>query len=155
MSIQQICEVDVLSLAHDDCVMWLWTTNLHMREAFGVLDAWGFRHVTIVTWAKDRMGFGLWLRNQTEHCLFAVRGKPIVNLTTQTTILNAPSCAGIRKSRASFTIWSKASARHRAMPICSPATAITPSGIATVMKRRQRWRQRNDPPRKAPEPPQK
>lgn len=99
MSIKQICEVDVPSLAHDDCILWLWTTNLHMREAFGVLDAWGFRHLTILTWAKDRMGFGLWLRNQTEHCLFAVRGKPIVSLTTQTTILNAPTRGHSEKPR--------------------------------------------------------
>ena len=52
-----------------------------MREAFTALDAWGFTQKTILTWAKDRMGMGDWLRGQTEHCLMAVRGKPIVELT--------------------------------------------------------------------------
>jgi len=36
------------------------------------------------------MGTGDWLRGQTEHCLMAVRGKPIVQLTNQTTLLHGP-----------------------------------------------------------------
>ncbi len=64
-----------------------------MRDAFSVVEAWGFRHRTILTWAKDRMGTGDWLRGQTEHCLMAVRGKPVVTLTNQTTLLQ---CADAR-----------------------------------------------------------
>jgi N6-adenosine-specific RNA methylase IME4 len=60
-----------------------------MREAFAVLDAWGFKQKTILTWAKDCMGMGDWLRGKTEHCLMAVRGKPVVELTNQTTLLLA------------------------------------------------------------------
>lgn len=90
MSIAQICAVDVSSLAHEDCLLWLWTTNHHMREAFTALDAWGFKQKTILTWVKDRMGMGDWLRGQTEHCLMAVRGKPVVELTNQTTLLHGP-----------------------------------------------------------------
>jgi N6-adenosine-specific RNA methylase IME4 len=89
MSIAQICALDVGAIAHDDCVLWLWTTNHHMREAFTVLDAWGFKQKTILTWAKDKIGMGDWLRGQTEHCLMAVRGKPVVELTNQPTILFA------------------------------------------------------------------
>ena len=55
MSIEQICAVDVPGIAHADCVLWLWTTNRHMREAFTVLDAWGFEHKTILTWAKEQI----------------------------------------------------------------------------------------------------
>jgi N6-adenosine-specific RNA methylase IME4 len=68
-----------------------------MREAFQVLDAWGFEQKTILTWAKERMGMGDWLRGQTEHCLLAVRGKPIVTLTNQTTLLHAPKRAHSQK----------------------------------------------------------
>lgn len=78
------------TLAHEDCVLWLWTTNAHMREAFEVVEAWGFEHKTILTWAKDRMGTGDWLRGQTEHCLLAVRGKPTLTLTNQTTLIGGP-----------------------------------------------------------------
>jgi len=42
-----------------------------------VLDAWGFEQKTILTWAKDKMGNGAWLRGQTEHCIMAVRETPL------------------------------------------------------------------------------
>ena len=90
MSIEEICAVDVASIAHTDSILWLWTTNHHMRQAFEVRDAWGFEQKTIRTWAKDRMGLGDWLRGKTEHCLLAVRGKPIVELGSQTTLLEGP-----------------------------------------------------------------
>jgi N6-adenosine-specific RNA methylase IME4/ParB-like chromosome segregation protein Spo0J len=89
LSIEQICAVDVAGIAHEDCILWLWTTNSHMRASYAVLDAWGFQSKTILTWAKDRMGTGDWLRGQTEHCHFAVRGNPTVTLTNQTTLLRA------------------------------------------------------------------
>jgi len=88
-SIADICKQPVPSIAAPDCILWLWTTNAHMREAFEVLAAWGFEPKTILTWAKDKMGTGDWLRGQTEHCIMAVRGKPVVTLTNQTTLLRA------------------------------------------------------------------
>ncbi|MGA7383594.1 MAG: MT-A70 family methyltransferase [Methylocella sp.] len=41
MSIAQICALNIGPLAHTDCLLWLSTTNHHIREAFTVLDAWG------------------------------------------------------------------------------------------------------------------
>ena len=90
MSIEQIQALDVASIAHEDCILWLWTTNHHMHEAFTVLDAWGFEQKTILTWVKDKMGTGDWLRGQSEHCLMAIRGKPIVELTNLTTLIHGP-----------------------------------------------------------------
>jgi len=92
MSIAEICAMGpkVRAIAHEDCILWLWTTNFHMPEAFLILDAWGFEPKTILTWLKDCIGRGNWLRGQTEHCLMAVRGKPTVELTNQSTVLRAP-----------------------------------------------------------------
>jgi N6-adenosine-specific RNA methylase IME4/ParB-like chromosome segregation protein Spo0J len=91
MSIEQICALDVGSIMHNDAILWFWTTNFHLRHAYKILDAWGFHDTpTMLTWAKDRMGNGHWLRGQTEHCIVAVRGKPTVTLTNQTTLLHAP-----------------------------------------------------------------
>src|SRR5262249_41805566 len=89
-SLADICKLPVASIAAPDCILWFWVTNHHMREAFAVLDAWGFEQRTILTWVKDKMGYGDWLRGQTEHCLMCIRGKPIVTLTNQTTVLHAP-----------------------------------------------------------------
>jgi N6-adenosine-specific RNA methylase IME4/ParB-like chromosome segregation protein Spo0J len=97
MSIAQICAMPVASIAHEDCILWLWTTNAHMCRVFSVLDAWGFAHKTILTWVKDRMGTGDWLRGQSEHCLMATRGKPTVQLTNQTTVLHGPVRAHSQK----------------------------------------------------------
>ncbi len=81
---------EVLVRAHDDSILWLWTTNAHLEHAFGIVREWGFAPKTVLTWAKDRMGLGDWLRGQTEHCLMGVRGKSVVNLTNQTTLLRGP-----------------------------------------------------------------
>lgn len=90
MSIAEICALDVGGIAHADCILWLWTTNHHMRQAFDVVEAWGFQQKTILTWAKNRIGYGDWLRGQTEHCLMCVRGKPIVEVGAISTLLPAP-----------------------------------------------------------------
>lgn len=93
MSIEEICALPVSSIMHTDSILWFWTTNFHMRLAFKVLDAWGFHQTpTILTWAKDHANpfWGFWLRGQTEHCILATRGKPVVTLTDQSTLLLAP-----------------------------------------------------------------
>jgi len=77
MDIEEIKALPVTYIAEDNAILWLWTTNAHLRIAFGVVEAWGFEYKTLLTWVKDRMGTGEWLRGQTEHCLLAVRGKPV------------------------------------------------------------------------------
>ena len=76
--------------AAKDCVLWLWTTHKFMRHSFALLDGWGFEDKVILTWVKDRMGTGRWLRSQSEFAIMAVRGKPQIALTNQTTVLHAP-----------------------------------------------------------------
>lgn len=90
MTTEAICALPVESVAHDDAILWLWTTNAHMRDAYDVIAAWGFEPKTILTWVKNRIGLGDWLRGQTEHCILAVRGKPVVTLTNQTTVIHGP-----------------------------------------------------------------
>ena len=90
MSLDEIELLPVPDLAHDDCILWLWTTNTHMQHAFRIAEAWGFESKTILTWVKDRLGAGSWLRGMTEHCLMCVKGKPTVTLTNQTTAIHGP-----------------------------------------------------------------
>lgn len=75
--------------AATDCIIWLWTTNRFMRQAYALLDTWGFQEKTILTWIKPRIGLGDWLRNCTEHCILATRGHPVVILKNQSTALLA------------------------------------------------------------------
>jgi N6-adenosine-specific RNA methylase IME4 len=97
MTLEEIAALPIASLACPDSIVWLWTTNAHMEEAFRILRGWGFEHKTILTWAKSHFGTGDWLRGQTEHCLMAVRGHPIVTLTNQSTVIHGPSREHSRK----------------------------------------------------------
>jgi len=99
LTVEQLKALPVPDHAEDDCVLWLWTTNAHLLcgedpsdltarpVAIDVVTSWGFRPVTILTWDKVHLGTGDWLRGQTEHCIMAVKGSPVVDLTNQTTII--------------------------------------------------------------------
>jgi hypothetical protein len=68
MTLDQIkaLKEDVLRVAHEDCILWLWTTNAHMRAALEVLDEWGFEHKTILTWVKRTPSIQEWERSHPE-----------------------------------------------------------------------------------------
>jgi N6-adenosine-specific RNA methylase IME4 len=87
MSLDEIAALNIP--AAQDCILWLWTTHKFMKHSFGLLEAWGFEDKMILTWVKNRMGIGSWLRSQSEFCIMAVKGKPLITLTNQTTVLQA------------------------------------------------------------------
>jgi N6-adenosine-specific RNA methylase IME4 len=100
MSIEQICTLDITSIMHADSILWFWVSNFHLRYAYQVLllDAWDFHQTpTMITWGKNKSNWGHWVFGQTEHAIMAVRGKPIVTLTNQTTLLHAPARAHSQK----------------------------------------------------------
>lgn len=88
MTISEIMDMEIP--AEENSVLWLWTTNAFLHEAYHIIEEWDFTPKTVLTWVKDRMGTGDWLRGKSEHCIMAIRGKPVIDLTNQTTILNAP-----------------------------------------------------------------
>jgi N6-adenosine-specific RNA methylase IME4 len=89
ITIEQACAMPVGSIMHDDSILWLWVTNFILVRGLHlpVLHAWGFKEKALVTWEKDSASTGIWLIGQTEHVIMAVRGKPVVTLTNQTTLL--------------------------------------------------------------------
>ena len=97
MDIEEIKAMPVAEIADENAILWLWTTNAHLRVAFDVLEAWGFEYKTLLTWVKDRMGTGEWLRGQSEHCMLAVRGKPVFLHGNHATVLEAPRREHSRK----------------------------------------------------------
>lgn len=55
MSLDAICELPVKDLAAKNCHLFLWTTGPGLRQAFRVIDAWGFRFSAIgFVWIKLR-----------------------------------------------------------------------------------------------------
>ena len=53
MSIDAIKALPVSTIAAKDCSLFLWITFPCMREAFSVIDAWGFTYKTVAfVWVK-------------------------------------------------------------------------------------------------------
>lgn len=90
MTIERIKAMPVSDLAEANAHLWLWVTNSVLREGYEVAEAWGFTVRSPLTWVKFRMGLGHYLRNATEHLLFATRGDAPVNFRSQPTWINAP-----------------------------------------------------------------
>jgi N6-adenosine-specific RNA methylase IME4 len=90
MTLERIKNMPVGQLAEDDAHLWLWVTNATLRDGYDVAEAWGFTVRSPLTWVKFRLGLGNYLRNATEHLLFATRGRAPVNFRSQPTWINAP-----------------------------------------------------------------
>lgn len=93
-----IDELMVLSIpGAENCILWLWTTNTFMHDAYHLLEAWAFEPKTILTWYKERTGVGHWLRGDTEHCILAVTGNPKITHVAQSSFLSAKARAHSEK----------------------------------------------------------
>ena len=77
MPIEDIKALPVSELAAEDCALFLWITMPMLHEAWGVMEAWGFRFVTTAfVWVKLSRksntvfwGPGHWTRANAELCL--------------------------------------------------------------------------------------
>jgi N6-adenosine-specific RNA methylase IME4 len=98
MSLDAMKAMPIAERAARDCVLYMWVTGFHMRYAYEVLDAWGFTHAPLIlVWTKDKFGKRQRLREICEFCIIAIKGKPVWNLTNQTTRLDAPVREDSRK----------------------------------------------------------
>lgn len=83
MSIEDICALPVEQVAADDAILFLWVYQPLLPEAFKVIEAWGFKYVSIAfVWrkltkhGKEHMSTGYYTRAGMEMVLIARRGKP-------------------------------------------------------------------------------
>ncbi len=81
MSLELIKEVPVGAHSAASAHLYLWVPNALVPEGIAVMQAWGFRYVSNIVWAKrrkdggpDGRGVGFYFRNVTELLLFGVRG---------------------------------------------------------------------------------
>lgn len=81
MSLDAIKAMDVKGVAAKDAHLYLWVPNALLVDGLAVMEAWGFRYVSNIVWAKrrkdggpDGRGVGFYFRNVTELLLFGVRG---------------------------------------------------------------------------------
>ena len=74
MSFEQIADLPVPEMCAKDSHRYLWVTNKNMAKGFELVERWGFRYVTCLTWCKPSLGARNYFRSSTEHILFCVRG---------------------------------------------------------------------------------
>jgi N6-adenosine-specific RNA methylase IME4 len=82
MSLDEIRNMPVLSLADEPSHLYLWVPNALLPAGLSVMAAWGFTYKTNIIWHKlrkdggsDGRGVGFYFRNVTEVLLFGTRGK--------------------------------------------------------------------------------
>jgi N6-adenosine-specific RNA methylase IME4 len=95
----KVCGRPVADLADKDAHIYLWITNRSLPKGFALLEAWGFRYVTCLTWGKPSYGMGNYYRGQTEHVLFGVRGSMLLKRKDVGTLLQAPRGPGGHSSK--------------------------------------------------------
>ena len=82
MGIKQIKELPIKDICHNDCILFMWATDSHLKEAIEVMEAWGFKYKTVgFVWVKQYesgsfcYNFAPYTLKSTELCLVGMRGK--------------------------------------------------------------------------------
>lgn len=99
MSLPQLLELPVGDLSDTDCHIYLWITNRSLPKGFGLLEKWGFRYITALTWVKPSFGMGNYFRGQTEHVLFGVKGSQPLKRKDVGTVFQAARGPGGHSSK--------------------------------------------------------
>jgi N6-adenosine-specific RNA methylase IME4 len=81
LSLQEILDIPVNSIAEDNCHLYLWVPNALLAEGLETMKKWGFTYKTNIVWYKirkdggpDGRGVGFYFRNVTEIVLFGIKG---------------------------------------------------------------------------------
>lgn len=98
MPLEEIKQLQVGSIAEKDCILFLWVTFPKLKEAFSVIEAWGFCYQTVAfVWIKQNkksptyfFGLGYWTRANAEICLLATKGKPKRNSNKVSQLIISP-----------------------------------------------------------------
>ena len=76
IKLEQLKQLDVPSIAAENCLLFLWTTGPHMANAILLGSAWGFEYKTIAfVWDKQVHNPGRYTLSQTEFVLVFKKGK--------------------------------------------------------------------------------
>lgn len=90
MSIDEIASLPVNSLADTNCHLYMWITNRSLPKGFALMEAFGFRYITCITWVKPHFGIGNYFRGQSEQILFGVKGSQPLLRKNAGTVFSAP-----------------------------------------------------------------
>ncbi len=89
MSLHELLNLPIPDLSDNDCHLYMWITNRSLPKGFQLIERWGFRYITMLTWPKPSFGMGNYFRGQTEHILFGVKGSQALKRKDAPTLLPA------------------------------------------------------------------
>lgn len=75
MTVEEITRFSVVDFADEEAHLYLWTINKYLRNAFDVLEAWGFRFHAVLVWKKPTGVAPFSFQFVNEFVLFGYRGK--------------------------------------------------------------------------------
>ena len=76
VTLEDLKQLPVWSIAARDCLLFLWATNPHLDQAIDLGKAWGFAWATVAfVWDKQKVNPGFYTLSQCELCLVFKRGK--------------------------------------------------------------------------------
>lgn len=87
MTREQLMALPVSKWTDKDCHIYCWVTNRSMPKVFTLMETWGFRYITLLTWPKPSFGLGNYFRGQTEHIAFGVKGSQQLKRKDASTLL--------------------------------------------------------------------
>tara|TARA_R100000231_G_scaffold137735_1_gene114624 strand:+ start:42 stop:1172 length:1131 start_codon:yes stop_codon:yes gene_type:complete len=100
MTVEQIKKIELPSA--NDSVLFLWTTHAFLRDSFDIMKHWGFEYKATIVWDKVKMGMGRNIRMQVEFCLLGVKGKPIIQGSSERDIITEARREHSRKPEAFY-----------------------------------------------------
>jgi len=76
VTLDDLKQLPVRSIAAQDCLLFMWATNPHLDQAIDLGKAWGFAWATVAfVWDKQKVNPGFYTLSQCELCLVFKKGK--------------------------------------------------------------------------------
>lgn len=75
MKLEDIKNLKVQNLTEENCVLFLWTIQKYLKNAFDVMQEWGFKYQRTITWDKKNGMCLFGFHHRTEFLLFGYKGK--------------------------------------------------------------------------------
>lgn len=88
----------------EDGILWLWTINRYLHDAFHLLEHWDLSYKGTFVWVKPTLGMGRIIRHRAEFCLLAFKGEPFWHNTQYHNIIEAPAREHSRKPDAFYDL---------------------------------------------------
>jgi hypothetical protein len=75
MTLEDLKKLNVKEKCNKDCLLFMWSSSPHLKQALELMEAWGFEYKTIAfVWDKQKPNPGYYTISSVEICLVGKRG---------------------------------------------------------------------------------